>query len=653
MKLFFARVYARIRSISLVLLTCLTLQLSGSVVCATSSQEDAPLKSNWGDTWCIVIGAVTRPTGKVLQKIADTIDQKSSRIVPAIADSKAFNWFWHDVLGLKEEAQVKSDVSEENFADEQNDVQMSFPLLSFKYPETFGQKVVFVLLFLALIPPVQAAAPDFDVCHSLQDGQEVCYKLSKRALSLSPSDQCYRVVNTTVPGRGELSSNSSAIRVNGIYDKHLFGARLLPSNQDSVYVERTLIGFPSNKYAQFANGSFAAITPEVAPPVVKEPLLPKRACWGFWALNLINFYDIIGTDSIVQNCQPHFEKRNSPKPSTPLLPKPLCWVLWVLNKVNINDVMGIDSVVQDCQPHFDKIKPTAPSKPTITNQLVTEIVRAAQQNTDNCSFNLENMNLLKKKVEQFSGYLGLAIPIHLNFEYQKDLCSLLKGDKVKSLELLNDEQMKGLIAHALAYSKLLSNVKVGDKIVPVSKVIEAVIISNNLRSEHQEPLIEDVPRNVTRKASWTPEFLGINRTVLELPEERPAIRNCSLISFDDRDKKLQLTIEPAGIDAIEKMNFHVVADILASFITQEPEALAAAYLQIYRIESGLMNDTLVFDPKYPLLRGSTETALKEIGNKSPITEAVIRSYARVLYLLELQEKFDQINEMFEIVSDSE
>lgn len=648
------RAYARVRSISLILLTCLTLQLSYSAVRATSSQENVPLKSNWVGGLCVVIGAVTRPTGKMLQKIADAIDEKSSHIVPAIADSKAFNWFWHDVLGLKDEAQIQSDGSEENFVDEQNDVRMSFPLVTFKYPQTFGQKVVFILLFLTLIPPVQSAASGFDVCHSLQGGREVCYKLSKATLTLSSSDQCYRIVNTTEPYRGEHSSRASAVRVNDIYTKHSFGQRLLPPNQDSVYVERALIGFPSKKYEQFADGSFAAITPEVASPVVKEPLLPKRACWGFWALNSINFYDFIGTDSIVQDCQPHFQKRNNPKPSTPLLPKESCWVLWYVNKVNINDVMGIDSVVQDCQPHFDKIKPTATPKPTITNQLVAEIVCAAEQNSGSCGFNLENTNLLKKNAEQCSSYLGLVAPSYLDFEYQKDLCSILKGDKLKSLGLLKDDQMKALIAHALAYSKLLGNVKVGGKNIPVSKVIEAVIISKNLRGEHQEPLIEDAGKNVTRKVKeGFKSYFNVEETVFEFPEERPVIRNCSLISFDDRDKKLKLTIEPAGIEAIEKMNFHAVADILASFVTQEPQALAAAYLQIHRIVSGQLNDRLVFDPQYPLLHGSTESALKDIGNKSPIAEIIITTYARVLPLLELQEKFDQIEEMFENVSASE
>lgn len=269
---------------------------------------------------------------------------------------------------------------------------------------------------------------------------------------------------------------------------------------------------------------------------------------------------------------------------------------------------------------------------TMTNLLAKEILAQGPQN--NCELalmNFANNSLLLKEVEDLAITLQIKIPGCVDFSQQTTLCELIKTANQDLLKL-TDSQIRGLIAQSLGYSKLMKNIKVaedGEKFqsYPVTSVIRAAIISNNLLPEYQEKPIEDEPN-----------FMGNY-----LFKSIPPFRNCTLLAVDTVNNKVKLTVSLDAVKQIERLNFHVIADLLAGLVTGQPAELARAYATLAALEIPGRRINI-----YPGMKPfDSGLFIRNNGKNNPIEISLLDDEHKIAALLELQEEQDAITQALE------
>lgn len=291
MKQLYSRRFARFYTISLVLFTCLSLQLSGPVLYAM--QSDGLGYSSSEDDVCV-------------------IDNDSD------SDSRSDSY-------LDDDSGYESDYDSEYDSDD--DSEQEIPQgrrQSFLGAErTFLWWVkISLLLMLCLsgiyLPVAQAVSVSdvnpgsYNVCHPQKDGMQLCFKLPRESFSVNPIDQCYRQLNTTVPFRGASVDEGSSISAGALtgnsiqaclfkaYDSHgpffcltahLDGRTAKSYNQqdDGSFVDQASISFGLPGWKSLCRLYSGYCDSTITTALVKEILSqgPQNNC----ELTLINFAD--------------------------------------------------------------------------------------------------------------------------------------------------------------------------------------------------------------------------------------------------------------------------------------------------------------------------------------------------------------------------
>ncbi|MBS1988834.1 hypothetical protein JST56_07675 [Candidatus Dependentiae bacterium] len=528
MKQFYSRGFAYFRAISLVLLACFSLQLSGPVVYAVQSDELDYSSSE--DDFCVI----------------DNDSDSDSRSGSDLDDDSSYD----------------SDYDSDDDFVPQNRRQ------SFMGSErTFLWWVkVSLLLMLCLsgiyLPVAQAVSvsdvnqASYDVCHPQKNGMQLCFKLPREYLSVDPIDQCYRHINTTVPHRGAPVDEGYSISEKALTGNSIQACLFKENNPHGPFICLTasLDGRTSKSYNQQDDGSF------------------------------------------VDQASSSFR-----------LP-------------------GWNSLCKLSSRYCDS---------TITTEIAQEILAQGPQTS--CALTLVNFadsSALRKEVGNLAIILQLSNPHCIDFSQQSTFCELIKTASQNLLKL-TDSQMRALIAQTLAYVKLQRNIviqtdDVQEESLPVANIIRAAIISNNLLPEYQEKPIEDKKSNCL--LSWC-----------SFPQEIPPFRNCTLLAVDTVNSNVKLTISSDAVKQIERLNFHVIADLLAGLATQQPAELARAFATLAALEVQGRRINI-----YPGMKPIDSTSvIKNNGKKNPLEIPLLDDEHRVATLLELQEEHDAVSQALE------
>jgi|GEM_PF-5632389 len=635
MKQFSIRAYARIRSISLVLLACLTLQLSSSVVYAMQSQPaESRSGSNWVHGLSVVIGKVTRPTGKVLQKIVNAIDEKSPNIVEIIADSKVVNWVWHDVLGLKNSEEVSD-------RDEIKHMITSYGLNEryrheLKCPQNFAQGLVFALLVFSLIPAVQAVSSDdvnpqkYNVCHELSDNIVLCSRLQHIQMCIDENALCYGVLNPALPKEGyKLSTQSLCTTIpasSGSVSFCLF-EKNNPQGPLVCLSTHELDGVPSSDYTVSDDYQF------IDSALLKK-LYEKAEAQKQKEIDEAN----------LKLAQMESNKCDGP----------LCHLVVLAGQtihVVGNTVDAVGGLVHRAGNLIDKEEkvtatPTLTPTPTPTlkstsipsYELVQEIQKFVQNGTCLVHVCTVEIPLFAERVDELSQKLQVKKADTINFSSIPALCNLIM-QKSDDLLKFNDWTIEGFIAVVIAYEKQntlydktisAKNTYTAEKKTDASPIIKQVnvsvqdVIINSIISQYHDPKFKSELGAITFERE-VKSFGGWKTDI-----EKTVIYQCHLIS---KNNHLKLTITPEGISKLDAINMHRIVDMLAGIATGRPEALAQGYALLEGI--GNKSSPVAISSKRTL----ADSTNKRITNPStPALEITPDSSDRISYLLELGEQ---------------
>jgi hypothetical protein len=529
MKQFYSRGFACFRAISLVLLACFSLQLSGPVLYAMQSDELDYSSSE--DYVCVI----------------DNDSDSDSRSGSDLDDDSSYD----------------SDYDSDDDFVPQNRRQ-SFLVAERTFLWWVKLSLLLMLCLSGIYLPVAHAvsvsdvnSASYDVCPPQNNGMQLCFKLPREYFSVDPIDQCYRHINTTVPHRGASVDEGSSIGATAFIGNSIIDACLFKENDPHgpfICLTAQLDGRTGKSYSQQDDGSF------------------------------------------VDQASSSFR-----------LP-------------------GWNSLCKFSSRYCDS---------TTTTDIAQEILAQGQQTS--CVLTLVNFadnSALRKEVGNLAITLQVPNPRCIDFSRQSTFCELIKTASQDLLKL-TDSQMRGLIAQTLAYLKLQKNIviqkdNVQKESLPVANIIRAAIISNNLLPEYQEKPIEDKKSNCL--FSWC-----------SFPQEVPPFRNCTLLAVDTVNSNVKLTISSDAVKQIERLNFHVIADLLAGLATQQPAELARAFATLAALEVQGRRINI-----YPGMKTIDSTSvIKNNGKKNPLEIPLLDDEHRVAALLELQEEHDALSQALE------